>query len=107
MARSAKENDFIVSVPDVGSFTFGRRTMADEIKIQVEYARLIEGVEPTEWLNLVGGWMAALRVMTVRAPEGWDLDELDPLDDATYAKLAAVHSALTEKERSFRQKPAA
>lgn len=108
MARKAQETDFTVDVEDVGTFTFGRRTMADEIRVQVEYARIIEGVEPTNWLQIVGGWLSALRVLTVRAPAGWDVDALDPLDDETYAKLGKVHGALTTQEATFRsgKKPA-
>ena len=102
MARTPNINDFSIPVDGIGTFTFARRKMADEIKIQVEYARMIDGVEPTQWLALVCGWMAALKVLTVRAPEGWDIDEMDPLDDDTYAKLGRVHAALIEKERSFR-----
>lgn len=103
MARQAKETDYTVNVEGVGTFAFARRTMRDEIAIQVEYARIIDGVEPTMWLASVGGWLSALRVLTVRAPDGWDLDALDPADPETYAKLLRVHDALTEKERSFRQ----
>lgn len=105
MARQAKDTDFVEKVEGVGTFTFGRRTMRDEIAVQVEYARLIDGVEPTEWLALVCGWLAALRVMTVRAPDGWNLDELDPYDNDSYAKLNRVYNALHEKELSFRRKP--
>lgn len=106
MARTPRETDFPVSVDGVGQFTFARRTMRDEIAIQVEYARIIDGAEPTAWLQAVGGWLSVLKVLTVRAPEGWDLDDLDPLDEGTYAKLTAVYGGLTEKERSFRRQPA-
>lgn len=102
MARKPNVTDFDVPVEGIGTFTFGRRKMADEIAIQVEYARVIDGVQPTEWLALVAGWISALKVLTVRAPAGWDIDEMDPLDDDTYAKLMQVHAALAEKERSFR-----
>jgi len=103
MARKPQSTDFTAPVEGVGTFTFGRRTMRDELAIQVEYARIIDGVTPTEWLVVVGGWMAALRVLTVKAPSGFDIDDLDPLDDDTYAKLGRVHEALQEQERSFRQ----
>lgn len=103
MPRITKETDFAVTVDGVGSFTFGRRTMRDEISIQVEYARLIDGVEPTAWLQAVCGWLSVLKVLTVRAPDGWDLDEMDPLEDETYAKLSRVYESLIDKERSFRR----
>lgn len=102
MARKADVSDFRVSVEGIGSFVFARRKMSDEIAIQVEYARIIDGVQPTEWLSLVAGWLSALKVLTVKAPEGWDIDEMDPLDEATYANLGQVYTALTDQERSFR-----
>ena len=105
MARKGNVTDFQVSVEGVGIFKFGRRNMSDEIKIQVEYARLIEGVEPTEWLQTVCGWIAAFKVLTVLAPEGWDIDAMDPLDNDTYKNMALVYEALREKERSFRSVP--
>lgn len=105
MAREGNTTDFVVDVENVGSFTFGKRNMRDEIKIQVEYARMIEGVTPTAWLAAVAGWIATLKVMTVRAPDGWVLDDLDPMDDTTYAKLQLVNEKLEAKERSFRPKP--
>lgn len=104
--RKPSETDFSVPVEGIGTFTFARRKMSDEIAIQVEYARLIDGVQPTDWLALVCGWIAALKTLTVRAPAGWDIDEMDPLDDDSYAKLSRVHQALTDKERSFRRKNA-
>lgn len=107
MARRGNATDFDVSVEGIGIFTFGRRKMADEVAIQVEYARIIDGVQPTEWLALVAGWISALKILTVRAPADWDIDEMDPLDDETYAKLGRVHAALAEKERSFRKGNAA
>lgn len=102
MARKGHTTDFDVPVEGIGTFTFGRRKLADEIAIQVEYARIIDGVQPTEWLALVAGWISALKVLTVRAPADWDVEEMDPLDDDTYAKLMKVHAALVDKERSFR-----
>lgn len=102
MAKTPQPTDFIVKVDDVGQFTFARRKMKDEIAIQVEYSRMLDGVVPTPWLDVVAGWISALRVLTVRAPEGWDVDEMDPLDADVYARIGKVHGALTKKEQDFR-----
>ena len=104
MARTAHDTDFNLDVEDIGTFTFGRRKMADHIKINVEYARMVEGVEPTPWLDLIVTWVATLKVLTVRAPEDFVVDELDPHDDESYAKLLKVHAALRAKEDDFRSK---
>lgn len=106
MAREPSKTDFEVAVEDVGTFRFARRTMRDEINIQVEFARIIQGVEPTAWLATIAGWLSSLKVLTVLAPEDWDIEAMDPLDEDTYAKLLKVHAALTEKEQSFRKRKA-
>lgn len=107
MARERKDTDFTINVEGVGVFVFARRTMRDEIAIQVEYARIIDGVEPTAWLDAVAGRISALKVLTVSAPAGWlDLDTMDPFDNSTYSKLLMVYAALVAKEESFRSKPA-
>lgn len=102
MFRKASPDDFDLVVEGVGNFSFARRTMRDEMKIQVEYARFIDGVTPTDWLRAVAGWLSVLNVLTVRAPEGWDTEAMDPLDDDTYSKMLKVYTALITQERSFR-----
>lgn len=98
--------EFTINVEDIGSFTFAHRTMRSELAIGSEFSRLTEGVEtPTPWLSAVAGWIAPLKVLTLKAPDGWNIDEFDPLDEDSYAKLAKVHEALRTKERSFRSKP--
>lgn len=103
MARISKTTDYTVSVEGVGTFTFGRRAMRDEVDVQREYAAILGGVQPTAWLEVVGNWISTLKVLTVRAPDGWDIEEMDPLDNATYAKMKRVYDALSEKELSFRR----
>lgn len=103
MARTPQQTDFTLDVEGVGRFVFGRRTMADEIKIHVEYSRLTEAVNPTPWLDSVATWLSTLKVLMVRAPDGFDMEALDPFDDGVYQKLVKVHLALSEKERSFRR----
>lgn len=105
LLRKPAENDFTVDVEGVGTFRFGRRTMRDQINIEVEYARIIDGTKATAWLQTVGGWLSDLRVLTVMAPKDWDIDNMNPLEDETYATLAKVHKALAAKEVEFRLRP--
>lgn len=99
---------FPVHVEGVGTFSFIKRTMREELRIQAEYSRLTEGCEtPTPYLNLVATWLSTLKVLTKEAPSGWDLEAIDPLDQDSYQKLMAVHGALRQKEDSFRPRPAA
>lgn len=103
--RPASKDDFVVSVEGIGDFTFGQRKMSDHTRILVEYSRITEGVAPTPLLDAIAGWIAPIRVLAVRVPAGFDLEELDPLEEATYDKLMRINSALSAKERSFRGKP--
>ena len=102
--RFESSNDFPVAVDGVGTFMFGYRKLADELRIQVEYARITEGVPATVWLFNLATYLSALRVLMVKAPAGWDLEELDPLDEDTYVLIERVYSALRAKEDSFRPK---
>jgi len=106
MSRIPSPTDFSVEVEGVGTFVFGRRKLADEVKIHVEYARMTEAVTPTPWLDNVATWVSTLRVMTVVAPPGFVIDEMDPFDEGTYERLARVYKALIDKEGSFRRGPA-
>lgn len=97
------KTDFEVTVDGIGTFTVGRRKMADELKIQVEYARIVDGVKPTEWLDIVANWISVFKVLIVFAPPSWDLDEMDPLDEPSYEKMGRVFKAIRDKELSFRK----
>lgn len=105
MPRSANPSDFTVPVEGVGEFVFGRRKMADHMKIEVEYARITEGVMPTPWLDKLATWQATIRILAVRVPDTFNMEEMDPLEEKTYADLSKVFFALREKEDSFRRGP--
>lgn len=107
MARQPKANDYYFDVPDVGRFRAARRTMTIEVEIQREYASMAGGVEPTAWLMTLAEYLSTLRVLIVDAPESWDMENMDPLDDETYQTLGRVFAALREREETFRRKPRA
>lgn len=104
MARQPKANDYYIDVPDIGRFRCARRTMMIEVEVQREYASMAGGVEPTAWLVTIAEYLSTLRVLIVDAPEGWDMDDMDPLDDETYQQLGRVFAALREREETFRRK---
>lgn len=105
MTRQRKKSDYIVDIPEEGRFIFARRSLADEMTIQREYARHAGGVQPTVWLSTLAEYLSTLSVLTVEAPDSWDIDEMDPLDDETYKRLGRVFAALRERENTFRRKP--
>ncbi|MFJ2528451.1 hypothetical protein [Pseudomonas helmanticensis] len=104
MSRTPSDTDFHEEIPGVGQFVFARRTMRDEMRIASEYSRLTEGVmTPTPFLATVAGWIATLKVLIVAAPDAWDLDEMDPLDEDAYNRIAKVNNALRQREGQFRK----
>lgn len=100
--RIESSNDFPVVVEGIGTFMFGYRKLADELRIQVEYARITEGVQATVWLFNLATYLSALRVLMVKAPKGWDIEELDPLDEETFVQIERVFNQLRAKEDEFR-----
>lgn len=96
--------DFVVPVDGIGTFTFAKKTMRDQIAIEVEYSRLTEGIETvTNFLWNLASSVSVLKVLTVTAPDGWNLDALDPEEPESYDKLMKVWSALRDKQASFRK----
>ncbi|HHA3594133.1 TPA: hypothetical protein ACODIZ_003660 [Salmonella enterica subsp. enterica serovar Newport] len=100
--RLSRPSDFYETVEGVGRFRFARRMLSDELQIQRKYAEYVGGVEPTAWLATLAEYLSTIGVLTVEAPEGWDMDNMDPLDNDTYAKIARVFVALREREERFR-----
>lgn len=101
---STSTQQYTVEVEGIGTFHFAKRTMRHEFKIQAEFSRLTEGVEvPTPNLEIMAAVFSQLRVLTVLAPEGWDLDAIDPLEPSDLDRVMRVHAAMRAKEGSFRR----
>ena len=95
---------FIVTVPDVGAFEIKRRTLKVQMQVHAELNRLTEGAplaSLSDWFVDLCALVAELRVLIASAPDGWSLDEVDPLDDG-YDHLRAVYRAIREQEGRFR-----
>lgn len=102
--REPSANDFQCQVEGIGNFRFAKRTLRDDLRIQAEYSTIAGHVDsPTRELAVFASCYAALKVLLVQAPDGWDLDSLDPLDDDAYTQLVKVHNALRSQEDRFRQ----
>jgi hypothetical protein len=100
---SETENTHEVEVPDIGTFTFRRRT--PRLSMQTVSAAIDFIGEParTSWQSLAGTIFGTLKVLTVSAPKGWDLDTMDPLDPEDFEKVQRVSEALTAAEARFRK----
>ncbi|HWY24442.1 MAG TPA: hypothetical protein VNX47_05950 [Nevskia sp.] len=96
-------NTFPATVPGVGEFIFRRRTMGAYIQIKAEVSRYLDGVAvPTADLNKMAFAFATLKVLTIKAPEGWNLDALDSDDEEAWVKVGAVQGVLEERLKFFR-----
>lgn len=95
---------FPVPVDGVGTFTFRRRTMRDQLKIEAEATSILgaplDGTDGRLSMSAVA--LATLGVLTVAAPDGWDLDAVDPLDEEAVARVFAVYEAFRNEEARFR-----
>lgn len=98
--------NFVIDVPELGTFEIKRRTMKVQMQIHAELNRLTEGAplaSLSDWFMDLSGMVAELKVLIVASPDGWSLDNVDPMDDG-YDQLRAVYRAIRAKEDSFRPK---
>lgn len=105
MSRSAGPSDFHLDVEGVGKFVFARRTPRDVYRIRGEYANLTDGNYDADgnYADISALGFATIKVLMVSAPDGFSLDQLDPLvDEAWEEKVVKVFTSLREKELSFR-----
>ena len=93
---------FQVQVEGIGLFVFRRRAMADFSRIPNKALEILGGIPQHPILYDRAHMLAELEVLTVQAPDGWKLLEMDPLDDDDQAKFAEVHRRLIEEEARFR-----
>lgn len=97
------EQTHVIEIAGIGNFTFRRRVMRSEFQIGAEYSRLTEGVStPSAWLDMFATAFSTLKVLTVEAPAGWNLEDMDPADNDTYRKIMEVFGQLRAAEDRFR-----
>lgn len=95
------KGNFSVEVDGVGAFVFRHRTLRDGYRIEGERDRVLGGPVSDEALGASAMAYAALLVLTVEAPEGWDLDALDPVDDADTGRMFLVYRRMVETAATF------
>ena len=125
--RAASATDFTIPLPEVGDFTFARRTMGDMLKIRALYVPMMNELSPLpvsedssagiaevndatiqadDWqLNLWVAFVAAYKVLIVAHPEDWtdDITDLD-VNSVGVEKVTELAILLSAKESSFRLK---
>lgn len=93
---------FKVPVAGIGEFTFRRRTVRDQPGIEAEADRILGGPVSDRAIERAALAIATLSRLTVQAPEGWELDAIDPLDEAAVRGMFEVHKELRAAEERFR-----
>jgi hypothetical protein len=92
-----------LSVEKIGDFRFRKRKVPDQIRIQADAVRLMGGVSDDPDLTDFAMAWSTLKTLAVAMPEGFDMDEMDPLDSADTDRVWAVWRALRVEEAKFRK----
>lgn len=104
MPNVTAQKTFPFEVPGIGGFTFRARKIRDEVQIQAEASRIMGGpCDATGVLNVAVA-MATLSVLLTEKPEGFSIDDLDPLDGESIKTIFAVYGGLRTAEDEFRKK---
>jgi len=78
--------------------------MRDDFKIGAEFSRITEGIaNPSPWFATIADAVAAIKVLAEAAPDGWDIEKMDPLAPDSYQRIMDVFNALRDKETFFRE----
>lgn len=93
---------FPVEVPDLGTFTFRKRTIELQVRIQTKAIEITGGRVDDPELKDISAAIATLKVLLVGGPDGWTTDSLDPFDREVSAQLWKVFGALRVAEDRFR-----
>lgn len=98
-------DNYFVDIDGLGAFEVMRRTMLANNKIRSEFNRITEGQESlSEAFEQFCVVFSTLKALVVKAPTGWNLDNLDPDDDNSYQQMYSLYFKIVEKEKFFRGK---
>lgn len=103
MPRNPRDTDYLIPLPNVGDFRFGRETFQDRADIRANYLSIVKSHKDSDIdLSIYAGMMAEYAVMCVEAPEGWgDLAKVE-ITESTEAQLFELFRLLREQQKSFR-----
>jgi hypothetical protein len=98
MLLSPTERTFTGEVENIGTFTFKYPRLTDDLEIDAKSAQLLsENPNPSVYASNVAYQMATLSLVTVKAPKGWDLNNL-----YSYKELDAVYRVYLQEIQRFR-----
>ena len=99
--RQPKDTDYIIPLPDVGDFRFGRQTFADRAKIRADYISITKANTDPD-LSAFALILAKHANLCVDAPGEWqDFSNME-VTQWKESKLFELYALLAEQESSFR-----
>lgn len=93
---------FPVEVEGIGTFTFKKRTLDAQFKIEAGAVRLLGGDAPSDTLYHLAITFATVQYLAVTVPDKWSIEEIDPLDKEQMDRVQTVFGRLREAENTFR-----
>ena len=93
---------FPVSVDGVGDFVFKRRSLDAQFKIEAAAVRFLGGETASDSLYRMAMSFATVSHLAVTVPDGWNIDEIDPLDNEQLDRVHLVFRRLRAAEETFR-----
>ena len=98
-----KARTHVVEVAGVGQFEFQHRTLTLQVGVEAILLRMLDGPVSSEQLRYVARAIATIQKLMVRAPDRFDLDAIDPVNDAEVDDVLKVYGGLLEAEATFRR----
>jgi hypothetical protein len=95
----------VIEVPDLGTFKFRHRTIKDQLWIEREAMEMLGGETESAHLRSCAIALATVERLTIEAPDGWDIQTVDPLDGGAVSEVYRVFGELVSTESRFRGRP--
>ena len=96
-----KDSDYLIDLPNVGTFRFAKATLSDRAAIRSRYIAIVKDSADAE-LQAFAAILAKHATLCVDAPDGWDsLDDME-MTDWHEQQLITLYSMLYGLESSFR-----
>jgi len=99
--KDAGSNDIVITLDGIGEFRYREPSIRDLMKIDKEYAAMVNGIEsPGMRYSVLATMISIHKATSVSAPAGWEnLEALSGRHDNDVANLLVAYR---EKEDSFR-----
>lgn len=93
-------------VDGIGEFEFRKRNFNDEATIEMATRHMLGGaaLSGDDELRRFCRAISTLRILLVTKPDGWDLEELDPLDPDDVGSAMRAFGGLRAAEDEFRKR---